>query len=79
MVDFMESKLIQTRSYFKGKALLHPAYEELAKEHTDPRNTFPIATKTTLDTFFLGVYPGITDEQLDYIETVVEEFINKHK
>jgi CDP-6-deoxy-D-xylo-4-hexulose-3-dehydrase len=79
MVDFMESKLIQTRSYFTGNALLHPAYEELAKEHTDPRNTFPIATKTTLDTFFLGVYPGITDEQLDYIETVVDEFINKHK
>jgi CDP-6-deoxy-D-xylo-4-hexulose-3-dehydrase len=79
MVDFMESKLIQTRSYFTGNALFHPAYEELANEYIDPRNTFPIATKTTLDTFFLGVYPGITDEQLDYIETVVDEFINNHK
>lgn len=79
MVDHMEESKIQTRSYFTGNALLHPAYEELAKEYKDPRNEFPIATKTTIDTFFLGVYPGITDEQMDYIERVVNEFINKYK
>lgn len=79
MVDVMEASKIQTRSYFTGNALFHPAYEDLAKEYTDPRNQFPIATKTTLDTFFLGVYPGITDEQIDYIESVVDEFISKYK
>lgn len=77
LIDHLEGAKIQTRSYFTGNALFHPAYEELAKEYTDPRNQFPIATKTTLDTFFLGVYPGITDEQLDYIEKVVDEFISK--
>lgn len=75
MVDFMEGSKIQTRSYFTGNALFHPAYEELAANYTDPRTAFPVATKTTLDTFFLGVYPGITDEQLDYIEKCVDEFI----
>ena len=79
MVDVMEASKIQTRSYFTGNALFHPAYEDLAKEYADPRNQFPIATKTTLDTFFLGVYPGITDEQIDYIESVVDEFISKYK
>jgi CDP-6-deoxy-D-xylo-4-hexulose-3-dehydrase len=79
MVDCMEGAKIQTRSYFTGNALFHPAYEDLAKEYVDPRNEFPIATKTTLDTFFLGVYPGITDPQLDYIEQVIEEFINSKK
>lgn len=79
MVDHMEGAKIQTRSYFTGNALLHPAYEDLAKEYKDPRNEFPIATKTTLDTFFLGVYPGITDQQIDYIEQVIEEFINSKK
>lgn len=79
MVDVMEASKIQTRSYFTGNALFHPAYEDLAKEYADPRNQFPVATKTTLDTFFLGVYPGITDEQIDYIESVVDEFISKYK
>ena len=74
-VDAMEAAKIQTRSYFTGNALFHPAYEELAKEYADPRNQFPIATKTTLDTFFLGVYPGITDEQMDYIADKVHDFL----
>lgn len=75
MVDHMEEAKIQTRSYFTGNALFHPAYEKLAKGYEDPRNQFPVATKSTLDTFFLGVYPGITDAQLDYIEEVVDGFI----
>lgn len=76
MVDAMEEAKIQTRSYFTGNALLHPAYQDFAKEYENPRLEFPIATKTTLDTFFLGVYPGITDDQLDYIDLVVSNFVN---
>jgi CDP-6-deoxy-D-xylo-4-hexulose-3-dehydrase len=76
MVDAMEEAKIQTRSYFTGNALFHPAYMELATEYENPREQFPIATKTTLDTFFLGVYPGITDEQLDYIATTVKDFLD---
>ena len=74
-IDHMEEAKIQTRSYFTGNALFHPAYEELATEYENPREQFPIATKTTLDTFFLGVYPGITDAQLDYIEKVIHDFL----
>ncbi len=75
MVSFLEECKIQTRSYFTGNALFHPAYEELAAEYENPRTQFPIATKVTLDTFFLGVYPGITDEQLDYIEMCIDKFM----
>jgi CDP-6-deoxy-D-xylo-4-hexulose-3-dehydrase len=78
LIDHMESCKIQTRSYFTGNALFHPAYEDLAKEYENPRTQFPIATKTTLDTFFLGVYPGITDEQLDYIEIVLDNYIKNN-
>ncbi len=74
LVDHIEQAKIQTRSYFTGNALFHPAYEELAKNYTDPALQFPVATKSTKDTFFMGVYPGITDAQLDYIEVVVDEF-----
>jgi dTDP-4-amino-4,6-dideoxygalactose transaminase len=49
------------------------------EEYPDPKNTFPIATKTTGDTFFLGVYPGITDEQMNYIRGVVNEFMSRYE
>jgi len=76
LVDFLEANKIQTRSYFTGNALFHPAYSDLAmfEQYTDPAAQFPVATKTTNDTFFLGVYPGITDEQLDYIKQTVDKF-----
>lgn len=76
LVDFLEGCKIQTRSYFTGNALFHPAYSELPMfaHYEDPANEFPVATKTTKDTFFLGVYPGITEEQMDYIEQSVDKF-----
>lgn len=78
LVEHMESAKIQTRSYFTGNALFHPAYSDLPMfaHYTDPKGMFPIATKTTKDTFFLGVYPGITDEQMDYIEQAVDRFFH---
>ena len=76
LVDHMENAKIQTRSYFTGNALFHPAYQDLAKDYLSPLEEFPIATKSTKDTFFLGVYPGITDEQLDYIEETINTFFN---
>lgn len=79
IVSYLESKKIQTRSYFTGNALFHPAYADLAVEYNDPAKEFPIATKSTTDTFFLGVYPGITSDQLDYIENMLDQFILENK
>ena len=78
LVDHLEGAKIQTRSYFTGNALFHPAYLDIAKEYKDPRNDFPNATKSTIDTFFMGVWPGMTEEQLDYIEEVVYNFCWKY-
>jgi CDP-6-deoxy-D-xylo-4-hexulose-3-dehydrase len=76
LIDYLESCKIQTRSYFTGNALFHPAYSDLEvfKSYTDPDTQFPVATKTTKDTFFLGVFPGITKEQMDYIGRCVDNF-----
>ena len=79
LVEHLENAKIQTRSYFTGNALFHPAYEELAANYENPREQFPIATKSSKDTFFMGVYPGLTKEQLDYIEIVVDEFFQNLK
>lgn len=72
---FMEQHKIQTRNYFGGNLLLQPAYAHLADGN--PITKYPCATKSTTSTFFLGTSPIITDEQLDYIETVLTKFMTK--
>jgi len=72
LVDHLEAAKIQTRSYFTGNALFHPAYTDIAKEYKDPRNEFPNATKSTIDTFFMGVWPGMTEKQLEIAKTYQE-------
>lgn len=76
-VSYLEDNKIQTRSYFTGNALFHPAYSELAKKYVDPSKEFPIATKSTKDTFFLGVAPQIDNNQLEYIRKIVNQFFEK--
>ena len=69
---YLEDCKIQTRNYFGGNVLLQPAYDKIYNGNA--KIDFPIATKVTTDTFFLGTSPVITDEQLDYIEEKVNDY-----
>lgn len=71
----LEDNKIQTRNYFGGNILLQPAYDNVYSG--DAKKDFPVSTKVTMDTFFLGTSPVITDEQLDYIESVVTNYFDK--
>lgn len=73
---FMEDNKVQTRNFFGGNILLQPGYAHLS--NSDPVKAYPNATKATTNTFFLGVSPVITDEQLDYIQGVLDLFMEKH-
>ena len=70
---FLEDSKIQTRNYFGGNILLQPGYSEVAP-HIDAKTAFPVATKVTKDTFFLGTSPVITEEQIGYIGKKVDQF-----
>jgi CDP-6-deoxy-D-xylo-4-hexulose-3-dehydrase len=67
LVSHFESHRIQTRNYFGGNILLHPAYRHLA----DHRN-FPNANNSLDLVFFLGCSPGWTKSVLDYIHDVIK-------
>lgn len=76
ITGFLEDNKIQTRNYFAGNIMLQPAYTHLI----DPKKVieeFPVARKVTTDTFFLGASPVITDQQINYIEKVVDDFFKK--
>ena len=70
LVKFLEDNKIQTRNYFAGNLLIHPAYR-----HLESAFNYPNAMKILDNVFFIGCSPVITDEMIDYIEGVVIEYI----
>ncbi|MEX0383161.1 lipopolysaccharide biosynthesis protein RfbH [Spiribacter sp. 1M153] len=64
LVNTLEKARIETRNLFAGNLLRHPAYENL--EHRVVGNLSNTDLITT-NTFFIGVYPGLTDPMIDHI------------
>ena len=73
--QFLEANKIQTRPYFAGNIMLQPAYEGIMDAEQVIKD-FPVARKVTTDTFFLGCSPVITEEQIEYIKTIVDKFFS---
>jgi CDP-6-deoxy-D-xylo-4-hexulose-3-dehydrase len=73
---FLEANKIQTRPYFAGNIMLQPAYTHLI-DSKEVIKKYPVARKVTTDTFFLGTSPVINKEKTDYIETILDKFINQ--
>ena len=76
-VRHLEENKIQTRSYFAGNCLFHPAYVEYAKKYDDLKASFPNAYKATVNSFFLGTFIGITEDKVKYIKEITDEFFAK--
>ncbi|MFJ9445116.1 lipopolysaccharide biosynthesis protein RfbH [Kitasatospora sp. NPDC101235] len=75
LVDFLESRKIGTRQLFGGNLTRHPAYQDREfRVVGDLRNSDII----TDHTFWVGVYPGLTSEMLDYVADSIREFALKH-
>ena len=79
LVDHLEKGKIQTRSYFTGNCLYHPAYKEYANKYDNLKERFPNAHTATVDTFFVGTFAGITEEKMEYISRVVDNFFEGKK
>jgi CDP-6-deoxy-D-xylo-4-hexulose-3-dehydrase len=76
IVNFLENNNIQTRMIFAGNIIRQPCMEKANyKVVGDLKNTDKIMN----DTFWLGVYPGINDEMIEYIRKKVEEFIGRQR
>jgi CDP-4-dehydro-6-deoxyglucose reductase, E1 len=69
LVGFLEENKIQTRNYFAGNILQHPAYSFL-----EDWKKFPMANKVLDQVFFVGCHPNYSDTMLDYIAEKLAEF-----
>jgi CDP-6-deoxy-D-xylo-4-hexulose-3-dehydrase len=74
LTAYLNGKLVETRNLFAGNMTKQPAFVNKNFRITGQlTNTEKIMT----DTFFLGTYPGLTDEMFDYIESVFDEFFSE--
>jgi CDP-6-deoxy-D-xylo-4-hexulose-3-dehydrase len=72
LVQHIESRRIGTRLLFGGNLMRQPAYINMPHRVVGPLTNADIITDNT---FWLGVYPGLTDEMVDFMIATVAEFI----
>ncbi len=76
VVNFLEKNKIMTRTLFSGNLIKHPAYLNVKKRV--PSN-LEVTDMVMNNSFFIGVYPGITDEMLEYIGDIFDEIMRRHR
>jgi CDP-6-deoxy-D-xylo-4-hexulose-3-dehydrase len=72
LTRYLEMNRIETRNLFAGNLLRHPAFGNIVRRVVGDLTNTDIITNNT---FFIGVYPGIGDAQLDYIQQVFARFM----
>ena len=72
LVRHLDSRGIATRQLFGGNLLRQPAYADTPRRLAgDLTNTDAVAERS----FWLGVYPGLTDAMLDYVIDEIHAYV----
>ncbi len=78
VVKYVETHGVQTRMLFAGNLTKHPCFDEMRKTGEGYRIVGELANTDRImnDTFWVGVYPGMTDEMIDYMAKCIIEAVN---
>ncbi len=79
VVRYIEEKGVQTRMLFAGNLTRHPCFDEMRKSGEGYRISGDLSVTDDImnRTFWVGVYPGMTDEMLDYMAKTIIEALNQ--
>ena len=77
VVTYIEKHGIQTRMLFAGNLTKHPCFNQMRLEGKGYRIVGDLANTDRImnDTFWVGVYPGMTDEMVDYMIRIIIQAI----
>ena len=75
LVDYIESHGVQTRMLFAGNLTKHPCFDLLRQEEGSYRicGSLKCTDRIMEQTFWLGLYPGMTEAMIDYMAKTVRE------
>lgn len=76
IVEFLESNKIQTRNLFAGNITKHPVFDSMILD-TDYKivGNLDITNKIMNDGFWIGLYPGMSDDVINYMIKKIREFV----
>lgn len=77
VVQYAESKGIQTRMLFAGNLTKHPCFDQMRASGEGYRVVGDLAVTDRImkDTFWVGVYPGMTDQMINYMAETIKEAV----
>lgn len=77
VVSYVEGHGIQTRMLFAGNLTKHPCFDQMRESGTGYRIAGSLENTDRImeDTFWVGVYPGMSDEMIDYMAKTIREAI----
>ena len=79
VVSWLESNHIQTRMLFAGNLTRHPCFDEMRKTGEGYRVSGSLKNTDRImnDTFWIGVYPGMTEEMLGFMAKKIKEAVER--
>lgn len=79
VVPYIEAHGVQTRMLFAGNLIKHPCFNEMRATSSGYRVVGELTNTDRImnDTFWIGVYPGMTDEKIDYMVEIIRNAIKR--
>lgn len=79
IVPYIEKNGVQTRMLFAGNLTKHPCFDQMRENKAGYRIVGDLSNTDRImnDTFWVGVYPGMTDEMIDYMAKTIIEAVNQ--
>ncbi len=76
LTEYLEKHKVGTRNVFSGNLLKHPAYKDIKCRLIGKMTNADIIMNQA---FWLGVFPGIGEEQISYVRHTIDTFIQTFK
>jgi len=78
VVQYVEEKGVQTRMLFAGNLTKHPCFDQMRASGEGYRivGSLENTDRIMKDTFWVGVYPGMNDEMIDYMAKTIRDAVN---
>ncbi len=79
VVRYIEDHGVQTRMLFAGNLIKHPCFDEMREKKEGYRVVGDLQNtdRIMMNTFWVGVYPGMTDAKLQYMAKTILEAVKQ--
>ena len=79
VISYIERRGVQTRMLFTGNLTKHPCFDQMRHTGTGYRIAGDLTNTDRImkDTFWIGVYPGMTDEMTDDMAQIIIEAVRQ--